>query len=288
MSQLDQILVAVFLFLTMFGMGATLSLPDFRKVARQPRPLLVGLANQFLWMPLMAFGLATLFGFPGPAAVGLIVMGCSTGGTTSNLFTYYARADLALSISMTVTSTVAAVAIMPLMLAIYTASFTSDELTIPFANVVTTLVAILIPVSAGIALRTWRPSAASRAEKIGSISGIAVLVAVIVSSAIRDWERVASFTAEELLAASLLGPLGFAFGWLGASLLGVGTAQRRAISLETGIQNAPLAIGIVIASFSGAIEEEALRLPLLYGVLVVPASALLAFWFRGQRADQNA
>ena len=207
-------------------------------------------------------------------------MGCSTGGTTSNLFTYYAGADLALSISMTVTSTVAAVLVMPLTLALYTVRYTSEELTIPYANVVTTLVAVLVPVAAGVALRTFHPAAAHRAERVGSLSGIAVLVAVIASSAYRDWERVVSFTFEEVAAATLLGPLGFAFGWVGARLLGMATPQRRAISLETGIQNAPLALGIVIASFSGPVQDEALRLPLLYGVLVVPASAVVALAFR--------
>ena len=264
----------------MFGMGATLSLPDFRAVVRRPRVLLLGLASQFGWMPLAAFAIAQALSLPAPIALGLVVMGCSSGGTTSNLFTYYAGADLALSISMTVTSTIAAVVLMPVVLALYTTPYTSDELQIPYANVVTTLVAILIPVAAGIALRTWRPQWARRAERIGSVSGIAVLVLVIASGVARESERLLSFTASEVLAGTVLGPIGFACGWVGARALGVDTPQRRAICLETGIQNAPLAIGIVIASFSGALEQEILRVPLLYGVLVVPASAMVAVAFR--------
>jgi BASS family bile acid:Na+ symporter len=89
-----------------------------------------------------------------------------------------------------------------------------------------------------------------------------------------------SVTAREILAGTALGPIGFACGWLGAKALGVRGRARRAICLETGIQNAPLAIGIVIASFSGDLEREILRVPLLYGVLVVPASALVALAFR--------
>ena len=80
-------------------------------------PVLIGLASQFGWMPLIAFGLVHAFGLPTLPAIGLIVMGCSSGGTTSNFFTYLSRADLALSISMTVLSTVSAVAVMPLVLA---------------------------------------------------------------------------------------------------------------------------------------------------------------------------
>jgi BASS family bile acid:Na+ symporter len=279
-SQQDQILLALFLFLTMLGMGATLSLSDFREVARRPRLLLLGIASQFGWMPLVAFALAWALDLSSPIALGLVVMGCSSGGTTSNLFTYYARADLALSISMTVTSTVCAVVLMPLVLALYTAPFTGQDLTIPYANVVTTLVAVLVPVSLGIALRTWRAGWAARAERVGSLCGIAVLGLVIASGTLGESERLFSFTAREILAGTALGPIGFACGWLGAKALGVRGRARRAICLETGIQNAPLAIGIVIASFSGDLEREILRVPLLYGVLVVPASALVALAFR--------
>ncbi len=280
MSDLDQLLLAIFLMLTMFGMGATLSLADFARVARRPGLLAVGLASQFGWMPLIAFALAHAFGFEGAVAVGLIVMGSSSGGTTSNLFSYYARADLALSISMTVTSTIAAVAFMPLVLFVYATPFATAELGIPYQNIVSTLIAVLVPVGLGMVLRSMRPAWAVRAERIGSISGIAVLVLVLVSSAIRDADRILGFGASEIAAGVLLGPFGFAFGYAGARLLGVPLSQRRTISLETGIQNAPLAIGIVILSFSTEVAETALRIPLLYGVLVVPVSALLAGWFR--------
>lgn len=287
MSQLDQLLLAVFLMLTMFGMGSTLSLGDFSRVLRRPALLAVGLASQFGWMPLIAFGLANLFGFGGAAAVGLIVMGSSSGGTTSNLFSYYARGDLALSISMTITSTVSAVALMPLVLWLYATPFSSNELAIPYSNIVTTLVAVLIPVGLGMLLRSIRPGWASRAERAGSFAGIAVLILVVVSSVVRDGEQLFSYTASEIVAATLLGPIGFLFGYIGARLLGVPLRQRRTIALETGIQNAPLAIGIVILSFPGVIAEEALRMPLLYGVLVVPASAVLAGYYRGRDVESS-
>lgn len=280
MSGLDQALVAAFLFLTMLGMGAALSVDDFLRVAKRPRTLLVGLASQYGWMPLVAFGLATLLGLPNTLAIGLIVMGCSSGGTTSNLFSFWAGADLALSISMTLVSTVAAFVLMPLVLTLYTAPFTGEELEIPISNVILTLVAVLIPVSAGVALRSWRPAAAERAVRVGSLSGIAVILLVIVSNALEDADMIASFTAAEWFAAAALGPFGFAFGALGAALAGAGVPQRRAITLETGIQNAPLALGIIIASFTGAAQAEILRIPLLYGVLVVPASALVAWAYR--------
>ena len=102
LSSLQTVLVAAFLQLLMFGMGATLSRERFAGVLKDPKPLAVGLVSQFLWMPFAAFVIARLLGLPDAVAIGLIIMGCSTGGTSSNFFTYFARADLALSISMTV------------------------------------------------------------------------------------------------------------------------------------------------------------------------------------------
>lgn len=93
----ETILLSAFLLLLMLGMGATLSREDFATVLRAPAPLAIGLASQFGWMPLVAFTLAHALELPPLAAVGLIVMGCSSGGTTSNFFSYLSRADLALS-----------------------------------------------------------------------------------------------------------------------------------------------------------------------------------------------
>ena len=274
--------MAGFLFLTMFGMGATLTVEEFRRVAKRPGPLGIGLASQFGWMPMIAYGLARVLGLSDPLALGCVVMGCSSGGTTSNLFSYLSRADLALSISMTVVSTVSAVVLMPLVLWFWASSFTGETLAIPYTNIVTTLVAVLVPVAAGVALRARSEAGAQRAERIGTTAGVAMISIVILSNLYTEGAKSLEFGWPAILAGTSLGPIGFGLGYLGARLLGVEPAARRAIALETGIQNAPLALGIIVLSFSGAVQEEILRVPLLYGVLVVPASALLALIFRGR------
>ena len=101
LSPLETSLIALLLIVLMFGMGATLTWPRFQELARHPRAFLIGTASQFGWMPLLAFALAKLLELPSEAALGLIVMGTCPGGTTSNLFSHLARADVALSISMT-------------------------------------------------------------------------------------------------------------------------------------------------------------------------------------------
>ncbi len=280
LSSLQSVLVAAFLLLLMFGMGATLSRESFATVMRTPKPLLVGLVSQFLWMPFAAFVIASALGLPDAVAIGLVIMGCSTGGTSSNFFTYFARADLALSISMSVCSTIVGVAAIPLVLSVWTRPFTSPDLEIPYASIVTTLVAVIVPVALGVYLRSRSERWAARAERIGSICGWGVLTLVIIGSLIEDGGILLTIPAATYVAATALGPLGFALGWIGARILALEPPQRRAVCLETGIQNAPLAIAVVTLSFPDEIAPEVLVAPLLYGVIVVPCSAVVAYAFR--------
>ena len=284
-SALETVLISAFLLLLMLGMGATLSLGAFRVVLRRPTPVLVGLASQFGWMPLLAFALAHALGLPPLAAMGLLVMGCSAGGTTSNFFTYLARGDLALSISMTVVSTVVGVVAIPTLLWLYGSGFlaaTGDaELAVPTTNIVTTLVAVLVPVAAGIAIRSRSVRWARRVERGGTIAGFAMLALVVLGSLLRDGASLLEISPRIYLAATVLGPAGFLFGWAGARMLGLAPPQRTAVSLETGIQNAPLALGILLLSFDASLHPELLPPALLYGVIVVPFSALAARVLRG-------
>ena len=280
LSALQSTLVAAFLLLLMFGMGATLSRERFAIVAAAPKPLLIGLVSQFLWMPFAAFVIARGLELPDAVAIGLVIMGCSTGGTSSNFFTWFARADLALSISMTVTSTVVGVVAIPFVLSIWTQPFTRPDLEIPYTSIVTTLVAVIVPVALGVWLRSRSVLWASRAERFGGFCGWGVLALVILGGVIRDADILLSIPPEVYLAATLLGPLGFGLGWLGARLLALETPQRRAVCLETGIQNAPLALAVVTLSFPADQAPEVLVAPLLYGVLVVPCSAVVAYAFR--------
>ncbi len=130
LSGIEQGLLGVLLIVLMMGLGSTLTLANFREILRRPKGPLIGLASQFGWMPLVAFALATLLELPDAMAISLIVVGCTPGGTTSNLFTYYAKADVALSVSMTAISSVAALVMMPLTLTLYSADFTDASFSV--------------------------------------------------------------------------------------------------------------------------------------------------------------
>src|SRR5262245_27406317 len=167
LSKTETSLIALLLVVLMFGMGATLTWQRFRDLAKNPRAFLIGTASQFGWMPLIAFGLASAFELPTEAAVGLIVMGTCPGGTTSNLFAHLARADVALSISMTAASKVLGIVLMPLCLYLYARPFTGAHFPIPYGDIVKTLVVLLVPVAIAMLLRRrYGPRFATVAEKL--------------------------------------------------------------------------------------------------------------------------
>lgn len=280
LGPIEKAALALLLIVLMAGMGAALSVDQFKKVARAPKGLLIGLASQFGWMPLVAWALGRVLELDPLIALSLIVVGCTPGGTTSNLFAYYTRADLALSISMTVVSSVVAVVAMPSILFLYTRSLGLGALEVPFGGIATTLGLMLVPLSLGMWLRHHNKERAAALERLGGFSGIAVLALLIVSGLVRNRELLLSLPAAHIVAALALGALGMGLGYLGARLLGLEVEQRRAVSFETGIQNSPLAIAVVIASFPAASADQMLPIPLLYALLVLVSATVVTFVMR--------
>jgi solute carrier family 10 (sodium/bile acid cotransporter), member 2 len=289
LSPLETALIALLLAILMFGMGATLTPERFREVAARPRAVLIGLASQFGWMPLAAFLLAKLFELPTEAALGLIIMGTCPGGTTSNMFAYYARADVALSVSMTAASKVVGVLLMPLCLLVYARPFSAADVTIPYGDIVKTLLLLLLPVALGMWLRKRRGEQfARRAEKTGSLAGMLVLIMLVATALLRNAGLFATITPAMYAASILLGVLGMVLGDLAARVAGLAKPQRRAVSLETGIQNSPLAFAIIAVSFRGELQTEMLKLPMLYALFVLIEASLVTLWYRSRDASEPA
>jgi len=276
----EKIFLVVLLFVLMMGMGATLSVSQFKDVLQRPKGIIIGLLSQFGWMPLIGLLLAKVFALPDVLAIGLILIACTPGGTTSNLFAYFIRSDVALSISMTVVSSIVAVGVMPLLVWAYTLSFTSAELEVPVKSIVSTLLIMLIPLCIGMFIRSKNKTVAKNIETLGSWSGIAVLILLIVSSVLKNAEAFLDISMNMFLAALLLGLVGMAMGFVTSKALKLPKSQRRAVMFETGIQNTPLAIGVVLASFSSAIASEMIKMPLLYALLVVISASGLTFAFK--------
>lgn len=285
LTGMERALLAVLIVVLMVGMGATLERSQLTATLRRPKGLLIGLASQFGWMPLIAFALAKGLGLPDDLALGLLIVGCTPGGTTSNLFAYMAGADVALSISMTVVSTVVAVVAMPAVLMLYGSAFTDSSFTLPLKDIMTTLVVILLPVGLGMVIKARRPGLAKTVERVGSVSGVGVLVLLIGTAVLNQSATFAKIPVGGYVAAIGLGVLGTLLGYATAAALGLSTPERRAVAFETGIQNSPLAIAVILATFPAAMQDRLLWMPLLYALAVLILSTGIAILLRWTGRD---
>lgn len=279
-SELEQKLLALMLFVIMLGMGAALTPKDFWLALKRPQALLVALVSQFGLMPLIAFGLATVLQLPPPLAIGLLIMGCVPGGTTSNIFTYFAKGNLALSILMTVNSTLFGIFLMPVLLYFYSQNFVSQEFSVPMQNIVVTLVLLLVPVALAMFLRKWNANVGAMVELFGGAMGIFFIVFLILSWVPRNWSLLVNSPWQVFVAAIGLGVVGFVFGFLVPRLLRYNVVDSQTISIETGVQNGPLAIGIVLLTFEDQFQQDVLLLPALYSLFIVLSASALTVLYR--------
>jgi len=229
-----------------------------------------------------------ILGLPPAIAVGLILMGCMPGGTTSNIFTYFSKGVLALSIMMTSVSTLVALIMVPATLAFYSglAGYAGDY-TIPAANVAQVLIVLLVPTIIGMVLRKLNPNIGATLELIGGIFGIGVILFLIVTWIPRNYQLLLDTSASVYAGAIGLGVVGMILGYYLARLLKQDNNRSRTIALETGIQNGPLAVLIVTLSITGPNQQDVLLIPVLYSLFIVVNSSIVTVFFR-RKADQEA
>jgi len=288
LSELETKLLGIMMMVIMLGMGASLTFKDFAIALRKPQGIFVGLVCQYGIMPLLAFLLAKALDLPPAYAVGLILMGCMPGGTTSNIFTYFSKGVLSLSILMTMGSTLVAIVMVPVTLAFYSQGIEGNW-QIPPGNVIQVLFVLLVPTVIGIALRKWNANVGAVIELVGGILGVVVILFLVVSWVPRNWPLLLS-TGFPVYAGSIgLGLCGFALGYGLSRLLRQDAHRSRTIALETGIQNGPLAVLIVTLTFAGTQQQEVLLIPVLYSLFIVLTSSAVTVWFRGiTRREQLA
>lgn len=281
LTELETTLLGIMMMVIMLGMGASMTPRDFRIAFRKPKGILVGLLSQFAVMPFLGFLLAIGLGLPPALVVGLLLIACMPGGTTSNIFAYFSKGVLALSIMMTVVSTLVAVAMVPLLLSFYggLAGVTGD-FAIPPGNVAQILVVLLIPTILGMGLRKLNPNIGATIELIGSFMGVVVILFLIASWVPRNYQLLLDTGFPIYFATIGIGLIGMLFGYWVARGLGQDTNRSRTISLETGIQNGPLAVLVITLTFTGAMQQEVLLIPVLYSLFIVLTSTAITLWYR--------
>lgn len=273
----EQALLALMIFVIMLGMGASLTPRDFYLALKRPYGLAIGVISQYGFMPFIGFLLISVLPLPPAVAVGVLIMSCMPGGTTSNIFTYFSKGNLALSVLMTVTSTVFGVFLIPLLLVIYASAL---DLEIPRENIIATLVLLLVPVAIGMGLRRLNANAGAVTEFMGSVLALFFILFILVSWVPRNWQFLVATTPATYVAAIGLGVFGIAIGYGFARALKLHPRNARTVALETGIQNGPLAIAIIAFTFAGTEAQSYMAVPALYSLFIVIVSTLVTLVFR--------
>ena len=231
----------------MFGMGLTLSPQDFKVVLSRPKDIFIGCLTQFTVMPLLALGLTLAFSLPKELAIGVILVGCCPGGTASNVITYLAKGDLALSVGMTAASTILAPLMTPFLVWLLAGTMVDVDTVGMLMSIVYVVIA---PIVCGLLCQRFLPAMTKRVTPyLPALSSVAIMVVVVI---------VVSHNAERLLTAGWLivsivmihNLLGLAIGYTIGRLLHLQKPKCVALSIEVGMQNSGLASSLAVLHFA--------------------------------------
>ncbi|MEW6312897.1 MAG: bile acid:sodium symporter family protein [Pseudomonadota bacterium] len=234
------------LAIIMIGMGITLTFDDFRRVAQMPRAVVIGYVAQYSIMPFLGWAIARGMDLEPQLAVGLILVACCPGGTASNVVSYIARADVALSVLMTTCSTLGAVIMTPLLTQWLAGAYVPVDAWSLFVN---TLQVVVVPVALGVLLNRYAPRAVQAVIPMAPLVSV-IFIALICASVIGANAATVKASALQLFTAvALLHVGGFALGYLMAKVLRLEEIACRTISIEVGMQNSGLGAVLARTSF---------------------------------------
>ncbi|MDN5204365.1 bile acid:sodium symporter family protein [Fulvivirgaceae bacterium BMA10] len=267
-------LIVPLLQLIMFGMGTAMSLKDFSRVVKMPKGVFVGLICQFSIMPILGFSIASIFGFSAEIAAGVVLIGCSPSGLASNVMAYLAKANLALSVTLTAVSTLLAPLMTPLLMKVFADQFVP----IDFWSMMLSIIKIVIlPIIVGLIFNRLFHGKAVWLDKtmpILSMAGIAIIIAIITAAGRDSLLSIGIFLT---MAAILHNLAGYLLGYWGCRILKMNEQDCRTIALEVGMQNGGLASGIALEM--GKVSTVGLA-PAIFGPWMNISGSSLATWWR--------
>ncbi|MEH8028279.1 bile acid:sodium symporter family protein [Gallibacterium anatis] len=252
--------VPYLLGIVMFGMGITLTVNDFSEVVKHPKAVVIGVVSQFLIMPLIAFALAKGFNLPADLAVGIILVGACPGGTSSNVMTYLAKGNTALSVACTSVSTLLAPFLTPAVFYVLASQWLDID---AYAMFISVLKIVLFPVFLGVVARTLLTK---QMVKLGTCTPLVSVIAIVLILA-----AVVAVSKDKIIESGLLifivvvlhNGLGYLIGFVVAKLFKLNFADSKAVAIEVGMQNSGLGAALATAYFNP--------------IAAVP-SAVFSFW----------
>jgi BASS family bile acid:Na+ symporter len=281
---LTAILLPLALFIVMLGMGLGLTFKDFQRIFVEPKGVVFGLIAQLVMLPLVGFLLASVFPLTPELAVGVVIIAACPGGPTSNLLTYLARGNVALSITLTAVSSLITVFTIPLLVNLAMSRFlgVGADLQLPFLTTVLQIaVIILVPVSIGMVLHHYTPRLATTIEKWVKWLALFFLGLIIVALLVKERANVLGFFAQVGWVMLSLVVLTMVLGYLIATVGRLDQRSAIAVTIEVGIQNGTLAIAI--ASAPTFLNNPTMAIPAaIYSLLMLVVGGAFAWWAQGR------
>lgn len=269
------------LSIIMLGMGMTLRLSDFAVVGKRPWALLLGVAAQYVVMPLLALGVATMLGLSAALTAGMVLVGAAPGGTASNVMVYLAKGDTALSVAMTSVSTLLA----PLLTPVLVLWLAGEYLPVDAGGLfVSILQIVLVPVILGVALRLLIPKLIDRVLPVLPLVSVAGITAVVMAVVAASAPTLLTIGVLIVVAVVLHNGLGLAVGYGIGKLCRLDVASRRAVSIEVGMQNSGLAAALAAVHFTPVAALPAAIFSIWHNV---SGSMLASYWARRTTATST-
>jgi BASS family bile acid:Na+ symporter len=288
-SVLTSVLLPLALAVVMFGLGLALTPADFARVRQHPKAGVLALALQLLVLPAACFGLVKLFGLDPIAAVGMMLLAASPGGTTANLFSHLYRGDVALNITLTAINSVIAAVSLPVVVGLALEHFDpaglADDVGLQFGKVLQVFAIVLVPVGLGMLVRSRSPEFAERMDRPVRVASVVVLAGVIVGTIVSERDNLVDYFGEIGPIAVVFCLLSLTVGYVVPRLSGVSHPQSVASGFEIGVHNGTLAITVAIS----VMDSVPLAVPAaVYSVVMFPLAAL-AGWVmvRGHVDDRE-
>lgn len=285
-SLLTAVLLPLALAVVMLGMGLSLVPEDFRRITRYPKAVTVGTVCQVLLLPLIGALITIVVPMQPPIAVGLIVLAVCPGGPSSNLITYLAKGDVALSVTLTALSSLITVFTIPVFANLALQHFLgqSAAIALPIGQTMLQIFLItLLPTAIGMAIRHQFPYTAKRLEKQMSRLAVGLLVLIIGLLLVREGSKLPGFIVQVGIGVLLLNLLAMLTGFFAGKLFRLPLAQQICIAIEVGIQNGTLAIAIT----AGLLNNADMAVPAAVYSLLMYVTGFAAILY-GRRASKGS
>ena len=233
--------------IVMFGMGMTLKLSDFKVVFTKPKAVITGILSQFIIMPLIAWVLCLVFQLPTELAVGVMLVGCCPGGTSSNVMTYLSKGDVALSVGMTACTTIMAPVVTPALVLL----LAGQAVDVSYVSMLMSIVqVVLVPIALGFVINAVASKVAQACSKVLPLVSVIAISLIIMAVVSANAAKLMTVGWLIIAVVMLHNVCGYALGYGVGRVLGLSKAQMRTLSIEVGMQNSGLATSLATMHFA--------------------------------------